>query len=104
LFFKGDSLLLNSSSQCQACSWQQRSCNMRSCQCICMLALAAPIRIVEDSWRRAFGSTGGVATQAGPLPPLTITSGKHCPHHKQVNHTCQHRPVACVLQHISAHS
>jgi hypothetical protein len=96
---------------------QQRSCNMRSlpvCTCVCVccpacccactpmrtVMLAAPVRIVDGNWRRAFASTGGVATQAGPLSPLTITSGKHCPGHKQAKRTCQTcqcRPLACVL-------
>lgn len=111
-------LLFNSSSQCQACSCALPTTQLQHaltasvyvcvccpfCCCACTpmrtVMLAAPVRIVDGNWRRAFASTGGVATQAGRLPPLTITSGKHCPGHKQAKRTCQCRPLACVLLRI----
>lgn len=52
------------------------ACSLTACLQCCFLLLAAPIKIEEDSWRRLFATTEGVAMSAPPLPALTITSGK----------------------------
>jgi len=46
---------------------------------LCYCLLSAPVRIDETTWRSLFASTGGVAMQRQPLPPLILTSGDQEP-------------------------